>query len=151
MKKTLVLFVCALTGITGFAQGKKVKSPLDGRIYSLTITEEGKKKAEPFKDDLSFVLGKIKANTLINEGFTQVEYSYEVDSSASPLEIKFSAEAKNEDKQTRFSWEGTCSEDKISGTAILRKKGKIEKTFQMEGVWKNKKKTKTSAQAGCGA
>jgi hypothetical protein len=141
MKKAIVLSVSLLVAVSSYAQ-KKQKSPVDGRIYAVTLTEQDKKKAEPQKDDLSFMAGKFKSNFMIQSGFVQVDYDYEVDSTASPVSIKFSAEAKNEGSQERFSWEGTIVDDKITGTAIMRKKGKIEHTYNFTGNWKNKKKPK---------
>lgn len=141
MKKIVIVCLFLGAGIGSFAQGKKVKSPVDGRIYSVTLTEEGKKKKEPEKDEISFMAGKFKTNVLVNSGFVQTDYEFEVDSSETPVAIKFTVEAKN-DSQERFSWEGTCSGDQLTGTAILRKKGKIEHTYQVSGTWKNKKKPK---------
>lgn len=129
-----------LAGISGFAQ-KKVKSPIDGRIYTMTLTPEGEKKAEPVKDEGSFVQGKFKSTFLMQAGFMQTDYDYEVDSTSGSPVIKFTVEAKNEN-QERFSWDASLDGDKISGTATIRKKGKIQHTYAITGTWKNKKKPK---------
>ncbi|MCW3070143.1 MAG: hypothetical protein JWO44_33 [Bacteroidetes bacterium] len=141
MKKTIVIAFAMLAGISGFSQAKKVKSPIDGRIYTMTLTPEGEKKAEPVKDEGSFVLGKFKSTFLMQAGFTQSDYEYEVDSTSGAQVIKFTVEAKNEN-QERFSWDASIEGDKITGTAIIRKKGKIQHTYTISGTWKNKKKPK---------
>lgn len=144
MKKLLILSLAVLTCGSTFAQ-KKVKPPVEGRIYSLTLTEEkeSKKKApEPFKDEIAFIVNvKFKSTFMMNAGFSQTDYTFEVDSSSSPVTIKWSVEAKN-DANGRFSWEGTITDDAIEGTAVIRKKGKIEHTYNFTGTWKNKKKPK---------
>jgi hypothetical protein len=141
MKKTIVLGLTLLAGISGFSQ-KKAKSPVDGRIYTITLTPEGEKKAEPVKDEGSFALGKFKSTFMMQAGFPQTDYDYEVDSTSGTPVVKFTVEAKNEENQERFSWEGTLEGDKITGTAIIRKKGKIQHTYAITGTWKNKKKPK---------
>jgi len=125
-----------------FSQVKKVKSPVDGRIYAITLTEEGgKKKAEPIKDDMSFLAGgKFKSNYMLQAQFPQAEYTYEVDSTSGVAVIKFTVESKTDNE--RFSWEGSVEGDNVSGTAIIRKKGKIIHSYAFTGTHKNKKKVK---------
>lgn len=143
-KKTiLLLFVCTVS-LAGFAQEKKKKSPIDGRIYSITLTEETekKKKPEPIKDDMTFIaVGKFKSNYLLQAQFPQTDYEYEVDSTSTPVSIKFTVESKNAD-EGRFSWEGVIEGDNVTGTAIIRKKGKIVHSYTFTGTHKNKKKVK---------
>jgi hypothetical protein len=140
MKKILLVCIITWTGLAVFAQAKK-KSPIDGRIYSLTLTPEGEKKAEAMKDEASFALGKFKSTFLMQAGFTQTDYDFEVDSTSGNEIIKFTVEAKNEN-QERFSWDARLEGDQITGTAIIRKKGKIMHTYAITGNWKNKKKPK---------
>ncbi len=148
MKKiALLLFVSTLT-VAGFAQAKK-KSPIDGRIYAITLTEEkeGKKKPEPINDDMTFVpVGKFKSNYMTQAQFPQSEYEFEVDSSATPVTIKFTVESKNAD-EGRFSWEGTIEGDNVTGMIYIRKKGKIIHTYNFKGTHKNKKKAKPTPKA----
>lgn len=143
MKKiALLLFVCTLSTL-GFSQAKK-KSPIDGRIYSITLTEESdkKKKPEPIKDDMTFIaVGKFKSNYMMQAQFPQSEYEFEVDSTTTPVTMKFTVESKNGD-EGRFSWEGTIEGDNVTGTAIIRKKGKIIHSYTFTGTHKNKKKAK---------
>mgnify|MGYP000729724537 CR=1 FL=1 len=142
-KKIALLFFIFTLSLTGFAQAKK-KSPIDGRIYAITLTEEGekKKKAEPIKDDMTFVaVGKFKSNYMTQAQFPQTDYEYEVDSTTSPVSIKFTVESKNTD-DGRFSWEGIIEGDNVTGTAIIRKKGKIIHSYAFTGTHKNKKKVK---------
>ncbi len=131
-----------------FSQVKKVKSPVDGRIYAITLTEEGaKKKADPIKDDMSFLAGsKFKSNYMLQAQFPQSDYEYEVDSTSGATVIKFNMESKTDDNG-RFSWEGSVEGDNISGTAIIRKKGKIVHSYTFTGTHKNKKKVKPAPKA----
>ncbi len=140
MKKTLIFTFVLFTSVTAFAQAKK-KSPIDGRVYTLTLTPEGEKKAEPMKDEATFAANKFKSTFLLQAGFLQTDYEYEVDTTAGSEVIKFTVEAKN-DSQERFSWDATLDGDTITGTAIIRKKGKIQHTYNVSGTWKNKKKPK---------
>ena len=110
----------AISSNTLFAQAKK-KSPIDGRIYSIKLLEENKKKAEPFMDDISFMAGKCKSNYMFNAKFMQADYQYETDSTAEVSTFKFTVESNN-DAQGRFSWEGTIEGDNIRGTATIRKR-----------------------------
>ena len=141
MKKLVILSVALFIGATAFAQAKK-KSPVDGRIYTITLTPEGEKKAEAIKDEGSFALNKFKSTFMVQAGFQQTDYEYEVDTTSGTTVVKFTVEAKKDDSQERFSWEGTLDGDAITGTAIIRKKGKIQHTYAVTGTWKNKKKPK---------
>lgn len=144
MKKyALLLFVSTLS-LAGFSQEKRKKSPIDGRIYAITLTEESdkKKKPEPIKDDITFIaVGKFKSNYLLQAQFPQTDYEFEVDSTTTPVTMKFTVESKNAD-EGRFSWEGTIEGDNVTGTAIIRKKGKIVHSYTFTGTHKNKKKVK---------
>jgi hypothetical protein len=144
MVKKLTLAAIALLAVNSiFAQGKKTKSPVDGKIFTITLTEQDKKKAEPTKDEVSFMTGKFKSMFMTQAGFIgQPDYEYEVDSTSGKVIVKFTVELKNNDAQERFSWEGTVDDDKIEGTATIRKKGKIEHTYKFTGTQKNKKKVK---------
>lgn len=141
MKKTIFVALLMAAGLSAFSQTKK-KSPVDGRIYTITLTPEGEKKAEPVKDEISFALGKIKSPFMTTAGFAQADYEYEVDSTSVSGLVKFTVEAKNNENQERFSWEGNVEGDKITGTATIRKKGKVQRTYAITGNWKNKKKPK---------
>lgn len=142
MKKVVLLAVITVSSLNVFSQAKKKKSPLDGRIYAIVLTEDSeKKKAEPVKDDISFLPGgKFKSNYMLQAQFPQADYEYEVDSTSGNA-VKFTVEAKTAD-QGRFSWEGSIEGDNISGTAIIRKKGKIIHSYTFTGTHKNKKKVK---------
>jgi hypothetical protein len=141
LKSILLFALIAFFSGTTFAQAKKKKSPIDGRIYSITLIDENKKKTEPIKDEASFLAGKFKSTYLIQAQFMQTDYEVEVDSSSGTPVYTFTVEAKTE-SQERFSWEGIIDGDNISGTAIIRKKGKIQHSYTFKGTQKNKKKTK---------
>jgi len=140
MRKLFLVSLSVMISINSFAQAKK-KSPIDGRIYTITLTPKDEKKAEAIKDEASFLAGKFKTNFLMQAGFTQADYEYEVDSTSGSAIIKFTVEAKNANME-RFSWEGSIESENITGTAIIRKKGKVMHTYDMTGTWKNKKKVK---------
>lgn len=146
MKKTLILAFVLFIGTAGFAQPKK-RSPIDGRIYTLTLTPQNERKAEPVKDEASFATGKFKSTFMQQASFQPTDYDYEVDSTSGTAVIKFTVEAKNDDSQERFSWDASISGDAITGTAIIRKKGKIQHTYDITGTWKNKKKPKPAPKA----
>src|SRR3989344_5088056 len=143
MKKLTFLLLLSAFAMVGFAQAKK-KHPLSGRIYAITLTEESdkKKKPEPISDNMSFLAGeKFNTNFMFQAQFPQSDYQSETDTtSGTPIYI-FTVEAKNAD-EGRFSWEGQVEGDNISGTAIIRKKGKIIHTYTFTGTHKNKKKVK---------
>ena len=141
MKKIILLALITVSSLSSFAQAKK-KHPLSGRIYAITLTEEGKKKAEPFTDNMSFLAGeKFNTNFMFQAQFPQTDYQCETDSSSGTPVYKFTVESKNSD-EGRFSWEGTVEGDNISGTALIRKKGKIIHSYNFTGTHKNKKKVK---------
>ncbi len=147
MKKLLILSL-VISSTLVFAQGKKAKSPVDGKIFAITLTEQDKKKAEPFKDDVSFMIGKYKSIFMSQAGFVgQPDYEYTVDTTSGRTIVSFTVELKNNETQERFSWEGTVDDDKIEGTAIIRKKGKVEHTYKFSGTQKNKKKPKPAPKA----
>ncbi|MBL7884725.1 MAG: hypothetical protein JNL69_11695 [Bacteroidia bacterium] len=147
-KKLILLFVAFIAANVSFAQGAKKKSPVDGKIFAITHTEQGKKKPEPIKDEVSFMTGKFKSMFASQAGFIgQPDYEYEIDSTSGKIIVKFTAEFKNNETQERFSLEGTVDDDKIEGTAIIRKKGKIESTFSFSGTQKNKKKARPAPAA----
>ncbi|HEX8516508.1 MAG TPA: hypothetical protein VF868_09940 [Bacteroidia bacterium] len=141
MKRFFIALLVMTAGSAGFAQAKK-KSPIDGRIYTIVLNPEAEKKPEPVKDEISFALGKFKSTFMTQAGFAQPEYEYEIDSTSGNVVVKFTVEAKNEATQERFSWEGSLEGDAITGTSIIRKKGKIQHTYGITGKWKNKKKAK---------
>lgn len=145
MKKTIVLALSLIIGVGAFAQAKK-KSPIDGRIYTMTLTPENEKKGEVVKDESSFALNKFKSTFALQAGFQQTEYDYEVDTTSGTPVYKFTVEQKNDENQERFSWEAVLDGDAINGTAIIRKKGKVMHTYAITGTWKNKKKPKPVAK-----
>ncbi|MGZ4054633.1 MAG: hypothetical protein ACXVPU_16565 [Bacteroidia bacterium] len=144
LKKIILLALIAVS-TASFGQ-KKGKSPIDGRIYTIKMTEENKKKAEPEMDEASFMAGKFKSNFMVNAQFQPADYDYDVDSTSATPTYKFTVESKNDDNG-RFSWEGTIEGDNITGTATIRKKGKIIHTYAVTGTQKNKKKVKPAPKA----
>ena len=142
MKKVITsLFFFVIAAFSAIFAQKKAKSPIDGRIYTIKMVEDNKKKAEPFMDEASFQLGKFKSNFMVTAQFAAVDYEFEADSTATPPTYKFTAESKN-DAQGRFSWEGAIDGDNISGTASIHKKGKVVHSYTFTGTWKNKKKAR---------
>ncbi len=146
MKKIILLAFITISSLPSFAQAKK-KHPLSGRIYAVTLIEEGKKKSDPINDNVSFLAGeKFNTNFMFQAQFPQTDYQSETDTTSGSPVYKFSVESKNSD-EGRFSWEGQVEGDNISGTAIIRKKGKIVHSYTFTGTHKNKKKVKPAPKA----
>jgi len=146
MKKTIQVAAALMLLVSaGFAQAKKEKvppGPLDKKSYTIEITEDGKKKAEPEKDEIKFAAGKFQCTKLFQaEGYKATVYEATYDSSASPITISFTAEAEGE-KDVVFKWDGTITEDAIEGTAAILKKGKQKKSYTYSGNIKGKKQPK---------
>ena len=141
LKRTVLISSALLLCVTVFAQSKKIKSPVEGKIFSITLTPQNEKKAEPIKDETSFAGDKQKSSFMMQAGFLVADLEYTVDSTSGKAIVNFTSESKNEN-QERFSWEGSVDDDTITGTVTIRKKGKIERSFTFTGVQKNKKKPK---------
>ena len=145
MKKIVKLSLAlVLIASVSFAQSKKPTSgPLDKKTFTVDITIDGKKKAEPTKDELKFDKGKFNCKLFAEEGFIKPEvYEASYDSSAKPVTCSITVEAKDESGKT-FKWDGTITfgdEVAIEGTAaIIDKKGKQKKSWTYTGALKGKK------------
>lgn len=123
-----------------FAQAKP-KDILDGKAYTVEITEEkdGKASSKTYPDEFFFKSGKFKAKIATDNGFTSNVYETTVDSSSAIKVIDFTIESKNAETQERFSCEGTVKGDYIEGTAYYIKKGKTKNTYKFTGDLKSKK------------
>ena len=138
--KTVKLLL-AFIFVAGVAYGQAKKGPLDKKIYTCEVTQDGKKKATPVKDDLKFATGKFNCKTMTEEGYKTAAYEAEVDSSSTPPTYTFRCESA--DGEDSFTWEGTIDgEGNISGTATITKKGKTKKSFTYTGSQKGKKAPK---------
>ena len=149
MKKSpVILFVSILlmSAITAFAQKKKEKSPVDGKIYDVTIFEvKAGKSGKSLPDQISFKTQKVKSKVIEEKiDWTAVKYTITSDSSYTESEgdamraIAFEAEATNENDET-LKWSGTINNASIDGTIVLSKKGKTKKEFTFSGTEKAKK------------
>ena len=143
MKKTIITLLSLLLFVSfGNAQSKKKSGKLDRKSYTCDVTPDGKKKAEPVKDELKFSGGTFQCKTLTDEGFKASEYDATVDSSASPPSYSFTCNAKD-DKDDTYTWTGTVTGDDIQGTGVLtNKKGKTKKSCTFSGTLKGKKPKK---------
>ena len=138
----IVNVALAVVLCTGVAFGQAKKGPLDKKTYACEVTQDGKKKAEPVKDDLKFATGKFSCKMLTEEGYKASPYEAEADSTVTPPTYTFRCEAAGE-KDESFTWEGAIDgEGNISGTATITKKGKTKKSFSYTGVLKGKKVAK---------
>lgn len=139
MKKIVTLIAAIALVSFGFAQKKPTSGPLDKKSYIIELVQDGKKKAEPIKDELKFAAAKMSAKMITEEGFKANIYDASPDSSATPITVSFSCEAKGESADNTFKWEGTITEDAIEGTAAIYKKGKVKKSYTFSGTLKGKK------------
>lgn len=123
-----------------FAQAKP-KDILDGKVYTVEITEEkdGKAASKSYADEFSFKSQKFKAKIATDNNFTSNVYETVVDSSSGTKVVEFTIESKNSETQERFSVEGTVKGDFIEGTAYYIKKGKTKNTYKFSGDLKAKK------------
>lgn len=148
MKNALQLAaaIILLVNVTVAQSTKVPPGPLDKKVFSVETTEENKKKAEPFKDDLKFDKGKFSCKKMNEEGFMKPSpYEATYDSSATPITCSFTVDAKDDSDNT-FKWDGTITfgdEISIEGTAsIVNKKGKQKKSYTYSGALKGKKPVK---------
>lgn len=138
MKKAIQIgFILLFTVNISFAQSKK-GGPLDKKTFTCEFIEEGKKKAEPVKDDLKFTGGKFQCKILLNEGFKATVYEFSIDSTDSSMPLTFWADIPGE-KDEIFKWTATVTGDEIEGTATLFKKEKVKKRYNFSGTIKGKK------------
>ena len=147
MKKILSLAI-ALTLVVNFAFAQKEKEkkitsgPLDNKTFVVDITKDGKKKAEPLKDEMKFKGGKLAIKMLTDMSYKSGTYEGTVDSTSNPKTCAFTMEAKDDSENT-FKWEGTVTYGEtttIEGTsAILNKKGKQKESYTFTGELKGKK------------
>ena len=123
-----------------FAQAKP-KDILDGKVYTVEITEEkeGKAASKTYPDEFGFKSGKFKAKIATDNNFTNNMYETVVDSTSGTKIVEFTIESKNSETQERFSCEGTVKGDFIEGTAYYIKKGKTKSTYKFSGDLKTKK------------
>ncbi len=148
MKNKLFCYLCNKNTIAicfillysfSFAQ-KKVKKPLDAQTFTIELIEQGKKKAKPIADELSFKSDKFASKYMAAESqFKPAIYTATVDSTASEPTISFDFESKNTDDET-LHWVGTVKGEAIEGTTTLAKKGKTKKEYAFSGTLKTKKK-----------
>ncbi len=139
MKKNLFILTLSILPFTLMAQ-KPLKGPLDGKIYSVEITKEGKKKPINPSDDLKFAAGKFKSTCEdFNDFKTGIYKIASIDSSnASSKVYSWSAELINESKET-MTWSGTITGEEIEGTAELANtKGVTKYSYTFSGKLKGK-------------
>ena len=142
MKKIILAgILLILCNSISIAQSKKTAGPLDKKTFTCDLLEEGKKKAEPEKDDFKFATGKFQCKAFTDAGFKPTVYTAEVDSTDSGVTITFSVEATN-DKGETFKMDGTVTNDEIEGTGGIYKKEKQKKSYTYTGTLKGKKAAK---------
>lgn len=120
-----------------FAQKKPKDKVLDKKVYTITLTEIGKKKNKENPDEISFTGQKIKSAALAKEGFQPAPYEVEVDSSSIDVTINFTAEGKVSESEV-MKYEGTVIGTTIDGKATLMKKDAIKKEYTFTGELKQK-------------
>ena len=146
MKKIIFSLLVVVAATTVFAQKKKEKSAIEGKIYDVTTFEiKGGKSGKSLPDQISFKTQKVKSKVISEKiDWAAVKYTVTSDSSHTESEgdavreINFEAEGTN-DKEETLKWTGTISNYSIDGTITLSKKGKTKKEFTFSGSEKAKK------------
>ena len=124
-----------------FAQSKKKTKDkiLANKVYTVDIAETtGKKIGKKSTDEISFKSEKLNSKFMTSENhFPATTYTVTVDSTANPPEITFTSEETNADGET-LKWEGTITGNEIQATAVISKKGKTKKEYDITGTMKEK-------------
>lgn len=138
--KISVIFAFLAFNSKANAQAKQ-KDELDGKIFTVEVTEEkeGKDPGKPYADEISFKSQKFRAKFATDAGFAANVYEATMDSTVAERPIEFSVETKLPDSQERFSCEGVVKGNQIEGTAYYMKKGKTKMTYKFTGELKSKK------------
>lgn len=140
-----IAFVFHLSLLSGnlYAQKKEKDKELDGKIFTIQLTEEGKKAGKEVEDEVSFKSNKFKSKVMFEKNkFGPGEYTVTVDSSnAESRVVTFEAESKIGSDEL-LTWEGTITGEEIEGTAVWTKKGKTKKEYSFTGTLKQKQKKK---------
>lgn len=114
MKKLISFFTVCLI-LCGLQASAQVKTSLDGRSFSITLTETGKKVARGWvwgNDELNFMNSKmITASIKSHERFQEAKYV----ATAAGASVKFTCTARNPNGAT-LVWKGTITGNKITGT-----------------------------------
>lgn len=128
-----------LSGSGAFAQTKQ-KDALDGKTFTVDVTEEkeGKSGTKTITDEFFFKSSKFKAKIASDNGFTNNIYEATQDTMAADKPIEFSIETKDAETQERFSCEGVVKGNQIEGTAYYIRKGKTKMTYTFTGQLKEK-------------
>ena len=109
---TVFLFISCLGINYALADG-----PLDGKTFSVNISEYGKD-GQPRADDLIFNDGKFSSTECAQYGFGDAVY----ESAKKDGKILFEA-TTNSDKEGTIEWEGKVDGDNISGNFMWSKQG----------------------------
>ncbi len=134
IKLALVLL---LSSTMAFAQKKPKDKVLDKKVYTVTLSEMGKKKPKEQPDEIAFTGQKLKSTVLSKEGYQPAAYEVEVDSSGSEVVITFTSEVKVSDNEV-FKYEGTITGETIDGKSTLTKKEAVKKEYTFTGTLKQK-------------
>ena len=123
-----------------FSQKKKDKE-LEGKFFTIELTEQGGKKTpKPESDELSFKSDKFTSKLMKEKNkFGSAVYTATTDTASAEKIISFEAESKNDGGEL-LSWKGTITGENIEGTAVWSKKGKTKKEYAYSGSLKKKKK-----------
>ena len=134
-----LVLISAMSASSIFGQSKKSAGPLDGKVFTVQATENGKKKAKPEPGELNFKGGKMKSSLFADAGYKDTKYDATVDSSSAEPSIAFTVNCEI-GKEEFFKWDGSINGENIEGTAQLTKKDKVKKSYAFTGTLKSKKK-----------
>ena len=134
MKRLISSFTACLI-LCGIYATAQVKTSLDGRSFSITLTQSGAKKAQTSwhwgNDELQFMSGKMLTSSIkSHERFAEAKYVATAGSTA----VKFTCIARNSNGAT-LKWSGTIQGNKISGT-VTWKNASGSQTYSFTGTAK---------------
>lgn len=151
MKTRLLYIVLSMFFVlsTAFINKKgKAKDSLDGKSFTLSVTESKKgKPGKPTEDALDFGKGEMKFKTVTTDMEVKLKYEITKDSTFTEADeemvyAEFQASEKKKD-ESEVKVNGKVNGEKIEGSIEwLDKKGKVKKHFDFTGDLKTKKKKK---------
>ena len=142
------LFVVLIIGLPGIykAQPPKIIGLLDGKTYTIEITEDGKKKPLDDPDNVSFRTGKFKSALFLDWGaFKSAKYSViSVDSTNASAKVYSWTTTLENDQKEKLVWSATINGEEIEGTIeFVNSKGLTKRSYTFDGKEKKKPGKKT--------
>ena len=142
MKNVFVITIAILISVSAYGQAKKKEKDklIVGKIFTIELTEVGKKKPKLIADEINFKSEKLNSKyTKAEYDIPSAVYAATVDTSGGEKIFSFAATGKNSWEE-ELKWIGTIKSDTIiEGTVVLSKKEKVKKEYSFNGFLKKKK------------